>query len=118
MLNREDILKANDLEFVDVEVQEWGGTVRISMMTGAGRDEYEQSLYKFGPDGSAKPDFSNMRSKLLSVCLVDENNKRLFTAKDVDELGKKNSAVLDRLHAVADQLNAVSPEAIKGTAKN
>lgn len=118
MLSKQDILSADDLEFVDVEVPEWGGSVRVSMMSGSGRDEYEQSLFKFLPDGSAKPDLTNSRAKLLAVCLVDENNERLFTLKEVELLGKKNSKVIERLHAVADQLNAVSPESVKDLAKN
>lgn len=118
MLSKNDILNANDCEYVDVEVPEWGGEVRVAMMTGAGRDEYEQSLFKFLPDGSAKPDYSNSRAKLLAVCLVDENNERLFSLKEVEALGKKNSKVIERLYVIADQLNAVSPEQVKDQAKN
>lgn len=118
MLSRDEILNADDLEYIDVEVPEWGGSVRVAMMSGAGRDEYEQSLFKFAPDGSAKPDLQNSRAKLLSVCLVDEKNERLFSVKDIEALGRKNSRVLDNLHAVADQLNSVTPSAIKDEAKN
>lgn len=118
MLSKEQILAADDMETVTVDVPEWGGEVIISMMSGSGRDEYEQSLFKFQPDGTAKPDYTNSRAKLLAVCLVDENGNRLFSAKEIEILGKKNSKVLDRLYAVADQLNAVSVDGVKGKAKN
>lgn len=118
MLTKEQILAANDLETVPVDVPEWGGEVLISMMSGSARDEYEQSLFKFQSDGTAKPDYTNSRAKLLAVCLVDENGNRLFTSKEIEILGKKNSKVLDKLYAVADQLNAVSVDGIKDQAKN
>ena len=118
MLTKAQILAADDLESVTVPVPEWGGDVLISMMSGSARDEYEQSLFKFQADGTAKPDYSNSRAKLLAVCLIDENGNRLFTAKEIEILGKKNSKVLDKLYAVADQLNAVSAAGIKDQAKN
>lgn len=110
MLTKEQILAADDLETVSVDVPEWGGEVLVSVMSGTARDEYEQSLFKFQSDGVAKQDLSNSRAKLLAVCLVDENGNRLFSSRDIVALGKKNTRALDRVYAVADQLNSVSAE--------
>ena len=44
LLNKEQILNADDLTFEDVEVPEWGGTVRIRCLESTERDEFEQSL--------------------------------------------------------------------------
>lgn len=108
MLTRQLILAAQDLPFEDVEVPEWGGTVRISTMTGAMRDAWEQSLVV---PGKGEPDVSNVRAKLVAACAVDESGERLFSASDVAALGRKSGAALDRLARVAQRLNRISEKA-------
>ena len=43
LLSKEAILAAQDLPSEDVEVPEWGGTVRVRGLDGKGRDEYFMS---------------------------------------------------------------------------
>ena len=40
LLNKEQIQSVSDLETQDVEVPEWGGTVRLKSLTGAERDRF------------------------------------------------------------------------------
>ena len=43
-LSRDAILQREDIKTEDVEVPEWGGTVRVRGMTGVQRDAFEASL--------------------------------------------------------------------------
>lgn len=115
MLSKADILKAEDRNYRDVAVPEWGGTVRLAVMSGSARDQYEMNLTKVKPDGTREQDLSNIRAKLVSACLVDENFVPMFTAQ---ELGKKNGKVLDRLFEIANELNATSEEEVEKAVKN
>ena len=82
LLTRESILAAQDLKSQDVEVPEWSGTVRVRMMTGAERDALGASL--IGPD--RKPDMSQYRTRLLSLCIVGEDGKPLFGLDEIAAL--------------------------------
>lgn len=114
ILNKESILAADDLPKQEVDVPEWGGTVFVRTMTGAERDEFEASL--FGDDD--KRTFSNMRARLASLTMVDEDGSRLFNSDETAELGKKSSAALDRVFSAAKDLNKMSGEDVEELVKN
>lgn len=114
MLNREAILAAQDLKHEDVPVPEWGGTVRVQTLTGAGRDRFAASMV--GADG--KPDVSHYRHRMLAACIVDEGGSPMFTGDDVDLLAGKSAVALDRLFAVAERLNQIGESAVKEAEKN
>jgi hypothetical protein len=113
ILGKEEILKQQDLDYRDEEVPEWCGTVRIRMMTGTERDSFENSIYKGG-----KQDMQNIRSKLLVNCLIDGEGKRLFKQADIEQLGGKSAAVLDRLFKIAQELNGMGAGEVELLAKN
>lgn len=114
MLTKEQILAALDLTTEEVQVPEWGGSIFVRSMTGLERDTFGASLRK--ADGTV--DLANYRAKLLVQCVVDEASKPLFTADDLIALGGKSSAALDRVFAVAERLNSMTPTASEDATKN
>lgn len=118
ILNREDILKAQDLVTEEVEVPEWGGSVFIRTMTGAERNAFELEVVPGVADGSNRMDVLNMREKLLVKVIVDDKGQRLFTDKDIKALGEKSAAALDRLFEVAQRLNRLSARDVEELEKN
>lgn len=114
LLNRDAILAAQDLTTEDVDVSEWGGSVRVRVMTGAERDSFGASLV--GPDGKPSPD--GYKAKLVARCLVDEAGQRMFSDAEVTLLEAKSAPALDRVFAVADRLNAVNAGAVEAAEKN
>lgn len=117
ILNREAILKADDLKRETVSVPEWGGDVVLRAMTGAERDAFEQSL--FTGDGDAKKFSSeNVRAKLLVRCIVNEKGERVFSDADVSMLGGRSGAVLDRLYDVAQRLSGIGKRDLEAAVKN
>ena len=116
-LSKEDILCKDDLKYEIVDCPEWGGKVRLKTMTGLERDNFESSLFE-GKTGSEKMNYKNLRAKLLALCIVDEEGKRLFVDREVDALGNKSAKVLDKLYDVARKLNAIGEKEVEELTKN
>lgn len=113
IVSRQQIVAAADLKYVDVNVPEWGGDVRVRVMSGIDRDRFEREWQEL--DGKIGEGF---RQKLIAKCLCDENLNRLFTDKEIDELGKKSSDVLSRIWTECMRVNGFSKEAGEDLAKN
>lgn len=113
LLNKEAILAANDRKTEDLEVPEWGGVVRVSTMTASERDKWETETY-----GDGKPKTEDFRARFVALCLVDENGVRIFSDKEVGELGKKSAAALQRVFAAAQKLNALTADEAEKIEKN
>lgn len=117
LLSRDQILGIQDLSFEDVPVPEWGGTVRIGMLTGTERDAFEQQLVtRQGKKTSVNLD--NIRARLVALCAIGENGERLFSEKDVAQLGRKSAIALNRVFEVAQRLNGLTEEDIEELAGN
>jgi hypothetical protein len=122
LLSKAAILACEDLPTTDVDVPEWGGTVRVKGMTGAQRDAFEDSLFIDVPsaDGKTiarKQDTKNIRAKLVAASLVDAEGAALFTQAEIDTLAQKSARALSRVFEAAQRLNGMTPEA-KEEAKN
>jgi hypothetical protein len=120
---RSRIVEAKDLREELVEVPEWGLTgdeaIRVRGLTGAGRDEFEESCLKRGKPGQAS-EFTahNLRAKLVSRCVVDEDGLRVLSDEDVEWLGGKSAAALSRIYDVAAKLSRIGPDDVEDLLKN
>jgi len=113
MLTREQILQADDLRHLDVDVPEWGGMVRVRVATSRERTKFQQIIGK-AKDGM--PD--NFMERWVAACAIDEKGKSLFSgADDVKELSEKSSVALTKVFNACMELNGMtegSVEEIKG----
>ena len=96
ILNKEQILAADDLPRETVAVPEWGGDVIVQCLSFA---QSEAML------SAANGDSEIFAIRLLANSLVDESGKPLFTAENIIDLKAKNSKVLARLIEVCNRLN-------------
>lgn len=108
LLSRDDILGAQDRKTEDVQVPEWGGTVRVRSLSGAERDAYEAGIVQVRGDGSRKFTLSNARARLVSLSVCGEDGERVFTDADIAKLGEKSAAALERVFDVALHLSGLS----------
>lgn len=117
LLTRDQILDAKDITYEDVEVPEWGGTVRVQALSGAARDQFEAALVAGkGKNRSVKLD--NVRAKMVAASIVDADGKRLFTDADVRKLGEKSAAALQRVYTVAQRLSGLTDDDAEELAGN
>lgn len=117
LLTKDAILSADDLVTEDVEVPEWGGTVRVRAISGAERDAFEQAIVT-RKGKNVTTNLANIRAKMVALCVVDENGQRLFGDKDVLLLGTKSAAALDRVFTVAQQLAGLTDKDVDELAEN
>lgn len=111
-LSKAAILAADDKKMVDHDVPEWGGKVKLRVMTGTERDRFESEFV--GGNKSVEM----VRAKLVAKCLCDDDGNRLFTEQEIPELGEKSAAVLDRLFSECMKLNRFSKGDVEDLAKN
>ena len=116
-LTRDAILQADDLPAEDVEVPEWGGTVRVRGLTGAERDAFEASIVEQrGKTTHFK--MENLRARLVALSVVGEDGKRIFSDSDVKALGRKSAVALQRVFKAAQRLSGLTAEDVEELAKN
>ena len=123
MLNKDAILKADDLPRETVEVPEWGGEVAIRALTAAERDAYEESLFTTTGSGknlTLKSNLANAKAKLVAKCLVDADGSAVFdSVREAEKvLGGKSARALNRLYDVARKLSGISDEDMDELVKN
>jgi hypothetical protein len=117
LLGRNQILDAKDLQTEDVPVPEWGGEVRIRMLTGEERDAYEASMVELKKDGSAKANRENVRARLLVLCIVNEQGEQMFNRADIKLLGRKSAKALERVINKVNEMNGISEQDIEELAQ-
>ena len=118
LLNREQILGSDDRRYDTVNIPEWGGTVRISSMTGSMRDMYERTITEVGDDGKLTSNLNQIRAKLLAVSIVDAKGLPLFTAEDITALGNKSADAIDIVYAAISSLNLLTKDSLAKKVKN
>lgn len=108
-LNKAKILAAEDVKLDKVAVPEWGGDVYIKTLSGTERDAFE--------DAYSQDKMRQFRVRFLVLTLCDEKGERLFTDKEVDELGRKSALVIAKLFEKAWSLNALRNEDVDALGK-
>jgi hypothetical protein len=103
LLSREEILAASDVTTETVNVPEWGGAVLVKALSGAERDRFEASVAE-RKGKKTRLNMTNVRARLAALAIVDEAGKPLFRPGDVEALGQKSAAGLNRVFDVAMRL--------------
>lgn len=112
-LTAEQILAADDLGLLRVEVPEWGGDVFVRVMSVGERDEYERQWI-----GKKETGIENFRTQYLARVLCDEKGKLLFSRDQIAALAEKSGAVMGRLFDVAMRHNKMTEEDVKELGKS
>ncbi len=100
-----------DVAIEKVDCPEWGGHIFIRSITADKRDEFEQEFQAEGAVG--------VRARLVAACMCDAEGKHLeVTPLQVKALGKKSSAVLDRLFGRCMVINGMRDEDVAVMEKN
>ena len=117
-LTRDDIFKANDIATEEVAVPEWGGVVVVKALSGTERDAFEASVVD-QRNGKTNYKLENIRAKLRVKTVVDPKTlEPIFTVADIEGLGKKSAAALDRIFSVAQKLSRLTDKDVEELEKN
>lgn len=112
LLNRDEILAANDRKTKDVPVPEWGGVIRLAVMSGTERDAFHSARE------SLSSSLGDFESALLAATIVGADGRLIFSADDIKLIRDKNKDLLDKLAAEAAALNGIGTKAQETAEKN
>ena len=88
--NCEEILNRDDFTFEELEVPEWGGTIRIRSLSGNERTKITNMVQK-------RKDGDGMFEQVVIFAAVDENGKRIFRDDHLAALKEKSATVSQRI---------------------
>lgn len=114
-LTKDQIFAADDVVILEVEVPEWGGTVRLKAPTAAALDRFEAGQVT---RRKISAHMANIRARMAILVCVDADNKPLFTDADEQKLSLKSSVPLNRIWKAAQSWLGVDDEAVEEIAKN
>lgn len=117
ILSKDDILKAEDLPREVVEVPEWGGAVLVRGLSASERDHFESSIVELRGK-ERKIHLEDIRAKLASLTMIDEQGNRLFSDHEVAALGKKSAQAVQRVFDAAQRLSGISSQDVEEYTKN
>lgn len=110
-----------DTKIEKVDCPEWAeigfGEVYVRTMTGTSRDNYEMATYH-ASQVDAKVRVYNMRAEMVVATACDEEGELIFDKSDIEWLGTKSGAVLDRLFDAAQKLAGISAKDLEEMEKS
>jgi hypothetical protein len=102
LLTAEQILAAEDIKYVEVEVPEWGGMVRLKTLSGEEAAEFLSDEFQ--------KDKKNASVRVLIMSAVKEDGTLMFTVDEIVKLRKKSLRAINRLQDAALKLNGLKEE--------
>lgn len=118
ILTKQQVFAADDKKKELVTIEEWGGDVYVTTLSGMERDAFESSLSVKGDDGKRHEVLDNFRARLVAKTAVDDVGNRIFSEDDTFQLGMKSANALNKVYNVALRLNGFSTEDVKELVKN
>jgi hypothetical protein len=130
-LSAQDILTAQDIDRAEVDCHEWGGIVLVRGMTatergrfddgaatavqkitqiGGGRRKKGQKKREQKAETEVKLHASKMRLQVVTWCAIAADGSPLFSALQLEELGKKNDNPVRRCYEKILELSGVGEE--------
>ena len=111
LLSKNEIKEIDDLPSKTVEIPEWGGSIKLRMMTTKSRMDFEKK------QSQVKTNEGVVVLLVLYSC-VDEDGNRLFSDDDYDFLASRSPKALMTLFETATELNSLSRSGLEDKAKN
>ena len=112
-LTRDAILAISDLKYEDVDIPEWGGSVRVRELTAMERNKLGADFAKGGAQ-AIPPDFY---PKIAATVIVNQNGKSVFTEGDTTRLGEKSFAAIQRVVDTALRISGMTQEGVEEAGK-
>lgn len=108
-------MAADDRSIVAVRTPEWPGVdgkVHVRTLSSVERDQWEESLVE---TRGKKRDVNlrNARAKLVALAACDADGAAIFVHADVEALGQRNAAAMDRIYAAAAKLSGIREEDVE-----
>jgi hypothetical protein len=115
--SREEILALNDLELEELNVPEWQTSVFVRGLSGDERDIFEGKMIQMNGN-SVKLKMEHLRALLVYFGTCNKDGSRKFRLTDIEALGKKSAAALERIAGRIQVLSKMRNADIKELTEN
>ena len=116
--NRNALLKLCERRYIDLELTDAGITVRIQSLSEKEKSTYETRLIAKSGRGILRERLQDATRRLIALCLVDENNDRIFLDSDVDKIGELDSFVSSKIYDACQEHCGFNKGDIQDAVKN
>ena len=116
--NRNALLKLCERRYINLELEDAGITVRIQSLSEKEKSTYETVLIAKSGRGILRERLQDATRRLIALCLVDENNERIFLDSDVNQIGEMDSFVSSRIYDACQEHCGFNKGDIEDTVKN
>jgi len=106
------LANGNSLRKEAVDVPEWEQTVYLRELLSCERDAFEVGFQ------NQQAPLANIRARLVCLCAVDAEGKRLFDDKDVELLGNQPASIMSKLFNAAAKLNGLTASDVEELKKS
>lgn len=117
-LTRDQILSNKSFRSKTIQIDEWGGEVRLKAISGAEREALEDAVYERIGDKLQVKKGASLLTALLLRSMCDDDGNRLFQDGDIEFIRGIDSVTLNKLFKVAADVNGLSGEEEREIEKN
>lgn len=103
LLSLDDMLSAEDIQYVEVPTPEWGGKVRLGSLSAGEMMTFIET--------SEGPERQTSGLRLIVRSLVDADGNRIGSDKYLESFKKKDAKVINRLVKAILELNGMDVKA-------
>lgn len=109
-LTREQLLsKGPELKTVEIELDDWGGSLLVRALSGKHRKSVESALMKFQNTGNQ----SDVRELVAVFSIVDDEGEPYFSMKEKELLSTFSGKELDKIFMRVLDISGMSEDAQK-----
>lgn len=115
IITREEIQAQEEIRIELFPVPEWGEDFAIGLQywSGAYREKFDIELQRRKPDEKDEIDLAGMKAFCLSLSIVDEHGQEQYEETDVEEIGRLNGELINRLFAKVQEMNGIGAKAVE-----
>ncbi len=111
ILNKHQIFASNDLKNKVVEMKEWGGDVKIRVMSAGEQLALNDFL-------TNNPKDEDMAFHFILMCSINEDGSKMFDQDDIPLLKEKSAESVIKLYQEILSLNKQKADDVENLAKN
>tara|TARA_R100001230_G_C5583107_1_gene101438 strand:- start:131 stop:529 length:399 start_codon:yes stop_codon:yes gene_type:complete len=116
--SREALLKLCERRYSTVEIPERDISIRIQSLSEAEKSQYETCLIAKNGRGIMRERLQDATRRLIALCVVDEDGKRIFSNSDLSAIANLDSYISSRIYDACQEHCGFNKGDIDETVKN
>lgn len=116
--SREALLKLCERRYSTIDIPERDISIRIQSLSEAEKSQYETCLIAKNGRGIMRERLQDATRRLIALCVVDEEGKRIFSDSDLSAIANLDSYISSRIYDACQEHCGFNKGDIDETVKN